>query len=417
MTNHKRNHQFWRAFLALIVAAIILASCSSEASEDDPESDIADTAEVEEEGEAEEEEDDSEPEVEEGDGAAEEVTADQTDGNPEGCQEGHPELSGPDDDPDLAQYVQDFNEDRTPWCEAGGEKQLTEDTFFRCPAANEGEAQPDRFQLSSDGPDSPLLFAFSPAFRFHPADEEGKDPEDRAYPIEFLGDSPGVREVHVVDRGDHGLFISRIIYRQTGVQPTYHQVGVSGNLVGDVELGELLNDIPRGSIINLSLGTYVCDIDKWNDSATRAAILVHIEGGTTFVVSAGNSESDQESWPAAMSLGHSDHVWSVGATTTGEGGQIIRSCYSNYGDWVTAWARGDEIEPDPEVVTTAEGKPMTWSGTSFAAPQVLAQIVVNEKPSNTQTPPNPDLDYDDGNGNLTSCDPAFGYRPGLRLPS
>jgi len=104
---------------------------------------------------------------------------------------------------------------------------------------------------------------------------------------------------------------------------------------------------------------------------------------------------------------YGDAVWSVGATTDGNV-DPTRSCYSNYGDWVTAWAPGDEIVPDP---ATAEKAPdaSPWSGTSFAAPQVLAQLMFGEQlVSDVDSPTSPLRDV---GGIETFCAEGLRYDP------
>jgi len=403
MTNDISHRGFWRAFLALIIVVFLVMSCGS----DDDEEDETETTE-------------GCPTEIDGEAASQE----------DGAESQAPEY-------DSKPYVEQFNASELPWCLVGAVEKTNESLL---PCLNSDKEPTGEYQLT-DG-EGRIVFAFSPAFRFHPSDEPGNDPQRRAHIIPDLDQAEADRNVVVVDREDHGLFIGQIIHKQTGIKPARIEVGTSGEQVTDSELEAAIKRIPDGSIVNLSLGTYVCTGDtKWDDSKTKAAMEERIDKKVTFVVSAGNSEFDQQSWPAAMSLddpsaldGDEDiDVWSVGATTDEK--MDTRSCYSNYGNWVSAWAPGDEIVPDPDLVwkageggagqvlhrdDTEENLPvMSWSGTSFAAPQVLAQLMLGQEPS-TKTPNAPteeDPQYKDTNGNSTFCDPDLGYKPGKKPPN
>jgi subtilisin family serine protease len=101
-----------------------------------------------------------------------------------------------------------------------------------------------------------------------------------------------------------------------------------------------------------------------------------------FCCAAGNDGATQPQWPAAYS-GSFANVVSVGALgdpAQGRGDQPAP--FSNTGDWVDAWAPGEHVAGiyvrgsyhwSPSVEQFAEPYAF-WSGTSFAAPHVAAQI-------------------------------------------
>ncbi|HZD22788.1 MAG TPA: S8 family serine peptidase, partial [Acidimicrobiia bacterium] len=106
------------------------------------------------------------------------------------------------------------------------------------------------------------------------------------------------------------------------------------------------------------------------------AIKDAVAQGAVVVAAAGNNSSCRPFWPAAMK-----DVIAVGANYCGE-----RAWFSNFGPWVDANAPGVDIVstffmdfdgplcaidgPDPDKY---EGW-AEWSGTSFAAPRVAAEI-------------------------------------------
>jgi subtilisin family serine protease len=73
----------------------------------------------------------------------------------------------------------------------------------------------------------------------------------------------------------------------------------------------------------------------------------------------------------------------VGALDTRTPGVVKRACFSNYGSWVDVWAPGVDLRS-----TYIAGRWLTadedvefdgwaqWSGTSFAAPTVAAEVAM-----------------------------------------
>ena len=109
------------------------------------------------------------------------------------------------------------------------------------------------------------------------------------------------------------------------------------------------------------------------------------------VAAAGNSGSRDPMYPAAW-----EGVTAVGALDR-DGSRWDRS---NYGDWVDAWAlgvklRGDYVKGKEDPANDPDGHPetwdnknnfATWTGTSFAAPLVAAQIAIVQSATRCEAP-------------------------------
>lgn len=161
------------------------------------------------------------------------------------------------------------------------------------------------------------------------------------------------------------------------------------------KVNELIADGYR--IINLSLGTKVDTAFGVDPVVLRAAIEEWRKiDGLLVVAAAGNDASDSPWYPAgyAADRRYRNVVVSVGALD-GEGHRRARpphsrvASFSNHGPWVTAWAPGVDLvaayprdvkfeyKDDVQAVVATETFPTgmaRWSGTSFAAPVVAAQV-------------------------------------------
>jgi subtilisin family serine protease len=139
------------------------------------------------------------------------------------------------------------------------------------------------------------------------------------------------------------------------------------------------------NIINLSLGGYAfVENSRWPTLAAFGLLeqaIAKVPPNIAIVAAAGNCGSNAPFYPAAFH----ERVVGVAALTTKD--RLWDQ--SNYGDWVRACARGVGLrsifvqgEEDPEFVPdTPDIFPndlnyATWSGTSFAAPLVAAQIAI-----------------------------------------
>jgi subtilisin family serine protease len=177
----------------------------------------------------------------------------------------------------------------------------------------------------------------------------------------------------------HGTFIAGILEQLApGCTVRVHRV-ISG--LGDATESEVIQKVHelaalppgrRPNILSLSFGGTALA----QAPAMRSAIATARLKGIVVVASAGNDGTSQEQYPAGY-----DGVVAVGALDP-EG----PTPWTNYGEWVDACAPGADLVssffarfdgPTPRVNTVDPDKFegwATWSGTSFAAPVVVAAI-------------------------------------------
>ncbi|MGY1679263.1 S8 family peptidase [Geodermatophilus sp. SYSU D01176] len=172
------------------------------------------------------------------------------------------------------------------------------------------------------------------------------------------------------------------------------------NTEGDGDEVEVAREIVRAAeqgaeVVNLSLG-FLTAGDRpplAMEEALRTAIgTARAQGRHLLVIcAAGNYGDVRRCWPAAFSDDPEfrDHVVSVAALRLDDDheGQVVGAEWSTHGDWVTCSTLGqgvvstyvvgreapasDELDPD----TFGPNSWATWSGTSFAAPQVAGAVV------------------------------------------
>lgn len=193
----------------------------------------------------------------------------------------------------------------------------------------------------------------------------------------------------------HGTFVAGVVL-QGAPRTTFviERVLRSDGLCDEAELLTVLQQLAlrtgpgRADVLNLSFGGYTHDDQP---SPHVAAAVAALMPRTVVVAAAGNHGSDRPFWPAAL-----PNVTAVGALTA-DGSRIAR--FSNYGDWVDTYRVGVRLQSafvsyptSPSASTAAGGDGATgtdpvfrgyaqWSGTSFAAPVVTAEIatVVTEQ--------------------------------------
>ncbi|HTY73219.1 MAG TPA: S8 family serine peptidase [Actinomycetes bacterium] len=126
-------------------------------------------------------------------------------------------------------------------------------------------------------------------------------------------------------------------------------------------------------VINLSLGCYTAE-----DRAPLAldGVLGALGPDRVVVAAAGNDATTRPFWPAAFK-----HVVAVGALDTTDPDHPRPAAFSNHGSWVDVWAPGVDLAStyvDGHWRTADEDAQFAgwakWSGTSFAAPLVAAEI-------------------------------------------
>jgi subtilisin family serine protease len=106
-----------------------------------------------------------------------------------------------------------------------------------------------------------------------------------------------------------------------------------------------------------------------------ARAIEQLPPGTVVVAAAGNSFSEQLTWPAAC-----NGVIAVGSVGQDTAGNWARTNFSNYGPWVDCCAPGVAVASTFIAWSEDDGAPpeftgfATWSGTSMSTPQVTAAI-------------------------------------------
>jgi len=148
----------------------------------------------------------------------------------------------------------------------------------------------------------------------------------------------------------------------------------SGVIAGIDYVAEQRQSTGKPSTANLSLG-------GGKSVAVNAAVDGAVAGGTTFVVAAGNDNSDACNYSPASA----PDAITVGATDTADQGVTeidVRSTFSNYGRCVDIFGPGTLIKAAWIGSTTAT---RTISGTSMASPHVcgVASLFLGDASSST----------------------------------
>ena len=205
---------------------------------------------------------------------------------------------------------------------------------------------------------------------------------DLDYPDSNLKNAAGVtwaKDNWLDPVAGHGTFIAGIV-EQLAPGCTIHVEHVVSGLGDAIESDVIqkvldlaaLGDSDRPDILSLSFGGTALEQAPALQTAIAKAQLT----GIVVVASAGNSATAEAQYPAAY-----DGVIAVGAV-----GPDGPTPWTNYGEWVNACAPGADLVssffakfdgPEPRINTVDPDKFegwATWSGTSFAAPVVVAAL-------------------------------------------
>jgi len=179
----------------------------------------------------------------------------------------------------------------------------------------------------------------------------------------------------------HGTFVAGVIEQLTpGCRFEVFEVLTTYGDGKESEIAQVLWDLSqrpvdeRPQIVNLSFGSY----SPVGMEMLAVAVAALHESGAAVVASAGNDATCAPSYPAAL-----PNVVSVGALNA----DGRPAAYTNYGPWVRACTRGTDVISlffegfNGDELPDAAGNDADefegwarWSGTSFAAPRVVAAL-------------------------------------------
>lgn len=190
-------------------------------------------------------------------------------------------------------------------------------------------------------------------------------------------DQPAVRD----RQAGHGTFVAGVLLRHApGVTVRHHRTLSSLGITDDAIVAAGLARVramaeARGERLDIVVLTAGCHTaDDRCPPVLRRAIERH--GDALVIASAGNNGATRPFWPAAL-----PEVIAVAAT--GPDGAL--ATFSNRGDWVDTAAPGVDVVssfvrsvPDDSGIAPGTATRMycaaRWSGTSFAAPRVAADL-------------------------------------------
>jgi subtilisin family serine protease len=206
------------------------------------------------------------------------------------------------------------------------------------------------------------------------------------------GDSLTRPDGALATEAGHGLFICGIVTRMSEgtlrIDPgrVLNQYGYGDDAKVSVELHET-----TAPVINLSWG---CFADRFGPPVALSRVIRGLlaDCERVIVAAAGNNKSDRMFYPAAFK-----GVIAVGAldTTTDP---VTRAPFSNFGEaWVDVWAPGRHLRSayvsGKYLLSDNQASHFTgaakWSGTSFAAPVIAAEIARRYKERDLNLDPTP----------------------------
>jgi len=171
----------------------------------------------------------------------------------------------------------------------------------------------------------------------------------------------------------HANFITGVIMGSTSNATVRIIKVLDATGVGtEAQLASALLALPPVDVINLSLGGLT--VDNHPPIALASALATLLTGEDRVVVAAAGNEGDAANpyWPAAFTtagLPWSDQVLAVAAH---DGSQVCD--WSNTGSWISMAAPGSDITSTYVIYNEFTDGVAQWSGTSFAAPYVVAAI-------------------------------------------
>jgi hypothetical protein len=186
--------------------------------------------------------------------------------------------------------------------------------------------------------------------------------------------------------GGHGTFVAGIVQQVEPSTDIRMYLGLDVNGVGtDDEVGRKIKQaaLDGAKIINLSLGAQTPNDVPPPGMASGIADAIAHNPDILIVCAAGNYGDTRKVWPAAFSLTFSENVVAVAGLNAQVG--VPSPEWTTHGDFVnistvaegiaSTYVKGTEdtvVENPPD--TYALNAFAVWSGTSFAAPQITAEV-------------------------------------------
>lgn len=216
----------------------------------------------------------------------------------------------------------------------------------------------------------------------------GLENEDNRDPLDVFPAPNGLLDF----AAGHGTFIAGLYQLvDTGLNLQVRRTLDTDGIVSEVDLGCALVDCVRDNldvgsklVVNLSLGTDTVDDEPPLALEVALEIVRELESDrdaeVMLVAAAGNDGLPRHCWPAAFA-DQDERVIAVAALNA----DLSRAAWSSHGGWVTCSAVGESVESvfvtgredpeiDPDGETFGRNAWASWTGTSFAAPQVAARI-------------------------------------------
>ncbi|HLU33201.1 MAG TPA: S8/S53 family peptidase [Natronosporangium sp.] len=172
----------------------------------------------------------------------------------------------------------------------------------------------------------------------------------------------------------HANFIAGVIVLHTRrVELSVLKVLDTFGVCTEDELVKALDRLdPSVQLVNLSLGGFT--LDSGPPLPLQAALERALTGTDRVVVAAAgnNGERVEPFWPAAFTT--TGHAWSerVAAVAAHDGWEVCE--WSNAGPWITLAAPGQDVRSTYINHPEFPSGWAQWSGTSFAAPRVVAEV-------------------------------------------
>ena len=195
----------------------------------------------------------------------------------------------------------------------------------------------------------------------------------------------------------HGTFVAGVVRCMAPAAEIYvaNVFNIAGSALESDFVPKLDEALGYGAdIVHLTISTLTRKDIPLQTVKAWLQTLNQVRPGAVCVVAAGNDDTEHHSWPAALTLTEpADTVVSAGALTA-NGSR--KAHFSNYGDWVTVYAPGQDLvnayavgtykcrwAPNKGKIRHFHGM-AKWSGTSFSTP-IVTGLIAAQMASNTQT--------------------------------